>query len=59
MHTVMVSTTSQRHPHNNMKQDSDGIWVFFEQLYIIVLIQLFTIHEILAHLNEKDAMLIL
>ena len=54
----MVSTTSQKHPHNNMKQDSDGIGIFFGQLYIIVLIQLFTIHEILAHLNEKDAMLI-
>ena len=42
-----------------MKQDSDGIWIFFGQLYIIVLIQLFTIHEILAHLNEKDAILIM
>ena len=59
MHTVMVSTTLQKHPHNNMKQDSDGIWIFFGLLYIIVLIQLFTIHDIHAHLNEKDAMLIL
>ena len=25
------------------------------QLYIIVLLQYFDIHEILAHLNEKDA----
>ena len=29
------------------------------QLYIIVLLQYFDIHEILAHLNEKDAMLII
>jgi len=28
-------------------------------LYIIVLLQFFDIHEILAHLNEKDAMLII